>query len=713
MKPYLPWLLLPLALGTGFFAGKQAPGGSGPDRGPDGKNAGYAERGGRDTKVSARGGKKEDPFGGPAFSLTSLDDIKELNRQQGYAVASARLTLAASQLSLEEIPDVIKTLQADFQDGRGMGPSNYELISATFERWVKLDTAGALEFAKNCKSRSFRNMAVNNCFSALSRENPDQAMQEYGKLPEGELRKQASPTICWMIAQKDPVAALDFMEKNGRKNGYEGYYVGGILAKWAETDPLAAAARMASMPPDRVNGDGAGQLAAEWAKKDPKAALEWAKGLRPELKNAASLEIYKALSRKDPEAAWKQLQDEPGHLRGQLTGGVLQTVADEDPAKAVAMLKAMDSKPERRIAVEQFLQQMGYWDTEGGFKIIDELKDPLIRRSTLDDLMSYASWYSSEDEFKAQVDKMSDREKIDTSGSVMQGLMRNNPEAARDYFLSLPETQRDSSQLSELMGDYAGKDARKALEMATAFSNPQEQASALNGLFNSWSRLDPKAAAEGLKQLPEGQSRLEALGQIADSWGNSDPQAAKAWAEGLSGDERTRALATVLPQMAKDNPAAAASQLLTLLKSPSDGMEKDLASSAGSLAGTWASDDPAAAAKWAANLPPGQSREQGLQAVASSWAQYDAAATAQWLGTLEAGSSRDAAIAPLVSQIQGSDPAMAFTWASSISDENDRLNQLKDTLGSWRKSDLKAARAAFDAANLTDKERESLGKELE
>lgn len=72
-----------------------------------------------------------------------------------------------------------------------------------------------------------------------------------------------------------------------------------------------------------------------------------------------------------------------------------------------------------------------------------------------------------------------------------------------------------------------------------------------------------------------------------------------------------------------------------------------------------------------------------------------------------------AAIQPLVSHVRDSDPGTAFSWAASISDENDRLNELRQTLQTWRGSDLQAARAALAAAELTAKERKSLGKELE
>ncbi len=256
-------------------------------------------------------------------------------------------------------------------------------------------------------------------------------------------------------------------------------------------------------------------------------------------------------------------------------------------------------------------------------------------------------------------------------------------------------------------------DPKKAFDFALSLQNPQEQTAAVTGLFNNWSREDPEAAADGWKKLPAGQGRLEALDTVASSWGQSDPEAAKVWADSLSGVERARALAAVLPALARDNPATASSQLASLIASPPDGMGQNLASSAGSLAGQWTADDPSAASKWASALPGGPSRDAGLKAVAEAWSRYDAVATAGWLGTLEAGSSRDAAIEPLVDRVRETDPTTAFSWAASISDENDRLNELRQTLKSWRGSDLRGARTAFDAAEISDKERESLAKELE
>ena len=696
-------LLLPIALGAGFLVGKQ-----GNDE--PAKVAKTEERNTRESRPTRS--SRSDPFGGESFSLSSMEDVHALFKRHGNSVASARLTLAVNSLTSDEIPALVEMVQKEFRENPNRYDSDsYTLMGALFERWAMVDPSAAIAFVNSCKSRSFQKSAAGVCFGALGKVDPDRAVLEFGKLPKGELREAAGMQLVSALSDNDPAAACDLLEKESSPGYFSEYYSGEIFAKWAKLDPIAAAARLASMPPDRVGDRSASMLAASWAQKDPEAALKWAKTLKGDWKSSSTSEIYKVLARENPATAWERLKGEPGHLRGKIVGGILDIVADEDPQKAMAMLMGLESKPEQRIATGHFLSQLNWGDTRLAFEVIEQVKDPATRRENLDNQMYYAAW-SAPDLLKEQVAKMTDREKIDTSSAVLRGLISVDPAAAEKYFLALPEAQRDTSTLSQMLSQYSNTDPKKAFDFAVSLTNPQEQTAAVNGLFENWSSDDPEAAATGWKKLPAGQSRLEALDNIASSWGGSDPEAAKAWADTLSGTERARALAAVLPAMARDNPQVAGTQLSSLIAAPPDGMEKNLASSASKLAGQWASDDPASAATWAAALPNGQSRDEGLKAVSQSWSQYDAIATAQWLGTLESGSSRDAAIQPLVNQIRKTDPTTAFSWAASISDDNQRLNQLRQTLSTWRASDLNAARAAFDAADLSDKERESLAKEV-
>ena len=67
----------------------------------------------------------------------------------------------------------------------------------------------------------------------------------------------------------------------------------------------------------------------------------------------------------------------------------------------------------------------------------------------------------------------------------------------------------------------------------------------------------------------------------------------------------------------------------------------------------------------------------------------------------------------MVNKIRQNDPATAFSWAASIGDAGDRFSLLQQTLKSWRGTDLNAARAALNGANLSADEMARLGKEVE
>ncbi|MCB1130282.1 MAG: hypothetical protein KDN05_04075 [Verrucomicrobiae bacterium] len=695
-------LLVPVALGIGYGIGRHR-------EEPVREERAAASRPAREARMDRR--QREDPFGGPRFSLHSMDEVRELFRRQRGAVAQARLTLAVEDLPAERMEEMMEMLRQDEKERPNDYEGRYPLMTCLFERWIQVDPTAAVEYVKNCKSRSFQQMAAPQCFSALAQEEPMRAMREIEELPKGELRSQVTSAVLAKLADHEPAMACDFATKESTGGGFSEYFLGTVFAKWAKTDPAAAAARFDTMRPDRVGEHTAGQVAGTWAQSDPESALAWAMTLKGENKTEAAAAVYRALALDDPAAAWERVKSEPGYMPSKLISSVMNVVADEDPDKAAAMLESIGSKAEQRIAVGEFVNNLRWYNSGLAFEIIDQISDPSVRRENLGNALYYAAWTSPE-VLKEQVAKMTERERIDTADAVMRGLLNVDPAAAENYYRELPEVQRDTQKLENLMWAYSNSDPDRALKFAISLENPQEQGAAFKGLFENWSREDPEAAAAGWEKLPAGQSRLNALGQIAGSWASNDPESAMKWAEGLGGDERVRALAAVLPAMARDDPGSASRELSTLLAAPPEGMVKQLADSAGNIARSWAGDDPAGAADWAVTLPPGLARDAGLKSVAQAWSSYDAIATAQWLGTLEAGSSRDAAIEPLVQQVRQTDPATAFSWAASISDSVERYDQLRQTLQSWRSSDPQAARAALDAADISDGQRRKLAKEL-
>lgn len=343
--------MLPIALGAGYLVGQKGM------EGPRKEAAGEAGNM-RETRAAIRS-SRNDPFGGQSFSLSSMDDLHELFKRQGRSVASARVTLAVNSLSAAEIPDLVEMVQREAREN----PNRYDgdshvLMGALFERWTAVDPTAALAFVNSCKSRSFQKNAAGSCFAALGKVNPDLAMSEFEKLPKGEIRETAGMALVSSLSERDPAAACDLLEKEASPGAFGDYYTAEIFSTWAKTDPVAAAKRLESMPPDRVGDYSAGQLAASWAQKDPAAALQWAKTLTGDRKSNASSEVYKVIAREDPAKAWEQLKGEPGHLRGRIVGSILEIVADEDPKKAMSMLMTLGNKSDLRIGTDSFLNNL-------------------------------------------------------------------------------------------------------------------------------------------------------------------------------------------------------------------------------------------------------------------------------------------------------------------------------------------------------------------
>lgn len=704
MKPVILLAAIPAALAAGFFFGRAAPAVS------DTQATAEREQPTRTREVRK---SREDPFGGPSFSLDSLEDVSALFKNQRYNVAAARLTLAVDELPSKDVPRLMEMLREEFRKNpNSPDRSRWQLFSMLSLKWAETDPDAALAFIQSSPSRSFRLQAARNIFGGLAEADPARAIAEMQALPKGEMLEQVTSTIVSTIGKTDPEAAINLLEKEPSRSRWSDFYLQSIFADWAAKDPAAAAARAASLPNELVGQYSISGIANAWTRSDPDAALKWAADLSGENRSSAYKEIYTSLARENPEAAWERLRGEPGHLRGQIAGTMLGVIADESPDKAVAMLMAMDTPSEKRIAAGNLLDNLDWSNPRFAFEILEKLDDPVVRRERLPNILFYAAW-SSKDFFKEQTAKLSDRDKLLVSGYMLNNLARTDFKAAQDFFMSLPEAQRKPDDLQQIFSNHLSKDTSAALDFALSLANPKEQTAALTGLFSKWSTDNPEAAAAGLKKLPAGEARLEALGTLANSWSQRDPSAALKWAGTLTGNERVRALSAVLPAMAKDDPAAASRQLSALLASPPDGMATTLASSASSLAATWAADDPASAASWSTALPEGSGKTQSLGAVATSWASYDAVAAAQWIGTLAAGESRDAAVKSLVQQVSQTDPSTAFLWAASIGEADGRSEQLKGTLESWRQTDLAAARAALQSSNLPEAEKTKLSKILE
>jgi hypothetical protein len=92
-------------------------------------------------------------------------------------------------------------------------------------------------------------------------------------------------------------------------------------------------------------------------------------------------------------------------------------------------------------------------------------------------------------------------------------------------------------------------------------------------------------------------------------------------------------------------------------------------------------------------------RPNGYQEIASEWTKKDSQAASEWIDPLPPGKEKDKAIEGMVQELGAKDPYGSTAWASTIGDENTRVNLVSQNAQIWLKKDPDAAREWINATD--------------
>jgi len=222
----------------------------------------------------------------------------------------------------------------------------------------------------------------------------------------------------------------------------------------------------------------------------------------------------------------------------------------------------------------------------------------------------------------------------------------------------------------------------------------------IRSLYQKWVQLDPAAAlrhADGLK----GQDRMTALATVLSSWARKEPYEALAWME-ENGDSLETQLAVqgALSAIAEKNPEEAIdliekSQAIRSIGTSyriHDDWIRVMGIDPGFLYGIWAEKDPQAAMARAITIPNSQERTNALQSVASHWAFQDPRAAWEWGSGLERTRDRDAVLRQIVSAVVGDgDTGQAIAFLEAMAPGQARRSALQQIVSSMATSDPESA----------------------
>lgn len=324
-----------------------------------------------------------------------------------------------------------------------------------------------------------------------------------------------------------------------------------------------------------------------------------------------------------------------------------------------------------------------------------------------------------------------------------------DPKAAGKFALVLPSPEARSAAVAAII---EGADAKSVgdfiKQLLAAPPNTLfllERDRILNKGVLKWSLADPAAATAILSEIyPNASEQLShvsqhpfpgemmmTFGEVAQNWGAADPQAALAWALQASGDQKSLLLQSVIAGWWQTDSAAAQAWVSahadTLTGQQAAGSLADRiaaqdpeaalrwaaqlppeaqAHARTSVASGWARSDPEAAANWALDLPTDE-REGTMQVITMVWALRDPDAAAQWIGSLD-GEARDVAAGSYGSTVALKDPAAGLSWVVTISDRDKRNQIMGPIVNNWLQADPTAARAWIQNSALSPEEKARL-----
>ncbi len=270
------------------------------------------------------------------------------------------------------------------------------------------------------------------------------------------------------------------------------------------------------------------------------------------------------------------------------------------------------------------------------------------------------------------------------------------PEAGMRFAATLPEESREALG-GEILDGWAGKDSEAAARFTAAQTDVAYRNSLSKNLVRSWAKKDPAAALAWSDENLSGSARNEAIGDIVKSAAEKDLTIASEIVAGMdAGAAQNRAVASLFEtwfKKGKDQHAAAFEGLASLPDGESrataieriqwnwmwedpQGVRDFITGPHGHLATneiirrvaeTQASKNPEVAMEWAGKLAPERVAD-ARAAVLQGWLQIRPDGAMNYARNLPPGQERDNAVNAVTSQLIYQRPEQAAAWLRSIPD---------------------------------------------
>jgi hypothetical protein len=369
-------------------------------------------------------------------------------------------------------------------------------------QWASLDPERVLAYLSGSDNASAREVRVSSgALRAIAESAPERLLTFADRLPP-EMRRMAQQVALQVLAQRDPVNALSYVD---------------TLPQGQEREQVLQA------------------IANGYARRDAESALAWARSLQP-----ASPAVMNAV-----------------------LGGIAEGDIDRALDLALAAPSAMEQQQAVQSIVMRYAMQGGERARAIADRLV-RFDDTEVGRPALE--MVVSMWSSRNAESALEwVLANSERVNRAVVSRVGQSLGAQDPAAAVRYTDRIPEELR-GDWISMVAEGYARVNPEDALAWIARFQGQPGYEAGVAAIAQHSAQFDARSAARLLDSLPGSvPASTGAAAAVANRWAHQDPNAAAQWALGVRGlPARTAAVSGVAAEWAARDSVRARAWVMSL-----------------------------------------------------------------------------------------------------------------------------------------------------
>lgn len=416
---------------------------------------------------------------------------------------------------------------------------------------------------------------------SLADESMEKAIAYADALPPGPYQQEAVGWLAFYAVSRDPLSAPGY-EKRFRRVPVQMFYRNAIAQMQARADPLGAVQRLLAKD-GGANPTAFYQAMSALAAADTDTAIAVIDSIESTaVRQRAVYAVAGVMAAKDPDRAlvWARERDAllPGNGNTQAFARVLQTIAYDDPQRAMDELLSIDNVQLRSNAIWAVVNPMTREQPAVAAAIISQIDSNSLREQAeqvlaqgwlQNDAEAAVEWMLGLDKSRSEqlLSSMSSfvvgRQEIDVALRILPRLSESTQVAWRQQlamrmaverspeealaFINRWEGETDYARLqAATISSVAQKDPVHAWQLAGQIADNEVRDSVYAAVVVQQAAQNPRTAVDRLAQISSEQQRLQAGVSVFSLWAGADADAAQRYALSMpAGVDRDNAIAHV------------------------------------------------------------------------------------------------------------------------------------------------------------------------